>query len=228
MARRKRLILPNVPVHVIQRGNNRQVCFFGNGDYRKYLEWLGQYAQLEGCKLHAYVLMTNHVHLLVSPGTADGLGRFMKRLGQRYVQHINWVYQRTGTLWEGRYRSCLAQEEAYVLACYRYIEMNPVRAGMVAHPGEYPWSSYRANALGEPDPLLTSDPVYDGLGADAGAREAAYRQLFDDQLSPGLIKQIRRATNGNYALGSKRFAAQVEQALDRRASPGLAGRPANR
>lgn len=137
MPRRARLLLPNVPLHVIQRGNNRQACFFADDDYRRYLDWLEEYAGKCGCRVHAYVLMTNHVHLLLSADSAGGVGALMKALGQRYVQYINRTYRRSGTLWEGRFRSCLTQDETYLLACQRYIELNPVRAAMVAHPAEY-------------------------------------------------------------------------------------------
>ena len=143
MPRRARLMLPDIPLHLIQRGNNRQACFIAEDDYRFYLDWLKDSADKHGCRIHAYVLMTNHVHLLASSSTADAMGAMMKALGQRYAQYVNRTYRRSGTLWEGRVRSCLTQEENYFLACQRYIELNPVRAGMVGHPGEYRWSSYR-------------------------------------------------------------------------------------
>ena len=136
MPRRPRVVLPNVPLHLIQRGNNRQACFYADDDYRFYLEWLETYAREAGCAVHAYVLMTNHVHLLLTSSTAGGAGAMMKRLGQRYVQYVNRTYRRSGTLWEGRYRSSLVLEDDYLLACYRYIELNPVRAGIVEHPAD--------------------------------------------------------------------------------------------
>ncbi|MCL2887459.1 MAG: transposase, partial [Betaproteobacteria bacterium] len=137
MPRRPRVVLPNLPLHLIQRGNNRQVCFITDEDCRAYLGCLSEYADAAGCRIHAHVLMTNHVHLLVSPPHGEAIGKMMKALGQRYVQYINRTYYRSGTLWEGRYRSCLMQAENYLLACQRYIELNPVRAGMVRHPAEY-------------------------------------------------------------------------------------------
>ena len=149
----------------------------------------------------------------------------MKQLGQRYVQYVNRTYRRSGTLWEGRFRSCLTQEEHYLLACYRYIELNPVRAGMVEHPAEYPWSSYRANAQGESNDLLKFHPLYKTLGSNSGKREAAYRELFRYELEPELVDEIRLATNSNYALGNSRFQAQVEAVLGRRATRGKPGRP---
>jgi putative transposase len=225
MPRRARLSLPNVPLHIIQRGNNRQACFFADEDYRNYLDWLGEYAVKTGCRVHAYVLMTNHVHLLVSVEHGGSAGSLMKALGQRYVQYVNRSYRRSGTLWEGRFRSCLTQEETYLLACQRYIELNPVRADMVAHPADYRWSSYRGNAQGEEDALVKPHPLYERLGSDAASRQAAYRELFRYELEPGLVDEIRRATNGNYALGNERFAEQVAAALGRRAAPGKSGRP---
>jgi putative transposase len=225
MPRRPRIALPGVPLHLIQRGNNRQACFFADEDYRVYLNWLQQYARQCDCAVHAYVLMTNHVHLLLTPRTADGAGALMKRLGQRYVQYINRSYRRSGTLWEGRFRSCLVEDETYLLGCYRYIELNPVRASMVDHPAEYPWSSYRANAQGEPCTLLSPHGLYMTLGADDASRHAAYRALFQYQPDEGLANEIRTATNGNYALGSERFQKQVAAMLGRRVTPGKSGRP---
>jgi putative transposase len=225
MPRRARLALPNVPLHIIQRGNNRQACFFADEDYRFYLDWLHEHAVKAGCQIHAYVLMTNHVHLLISAKRPDAPGALMKAIGQRYVQYVNRTYRRSGTLWEGRFRSCLTQEESYLLACQRYIELNPVRADMVAHPAEYRWSSYRANAQGEPDALLEPHALYLALGKDAASRQSAYRELFRHELEPGLVDEIRRATNGNYALGNSAFAEQVSSALGRRAVPGKSGRP---
>ena len=225
MPRRPRLALPNVPLHIIQRGNNRQACFFAEEDYRFYLDWLREYADKAGCRIHAYVLMTNHVHLLISAERPESPGALMKALGQRYVQYVNRTYRRSGTLWEGRFRSCLTQEDGYLLTCQRYIELNPVRADMVEHPAEYRWSSYLGNAQGEPDALLKPHAMYLALGRDEASRAAAYRELFRYALEPGLVDEIRRATNGNYALGNATFAAQVAAALGRRATPGKSGRP---
>lgn len=227
MPRRPRLVLPNIPLHLIQRGNNRQACFFADEDYLFYLDWLAKYAGKAGCRIHAYMLMTNHVHLLVSAQRDAAPGEMMKALGQRYVQYVNRTYRRSGTLWEGRFRSCLTQAEDYLLACQRYIELNPVRAGMVEHPADYRWSSYRANAQGEGNSLTVPHEVYAALGADAASRQAAYRDLFRYELEPGLVDEIRRATQGNFALGSSLFAGQVVTALGRRAVPGKSGRPRN-
>ncbi|CAB1367271.1 transposase [Denitratisoma oestradiolicum] len=225
MPRRARILLPSVPVHLIQRGNNRSVCFYADEDYRFYLDHLTEQAAKHGCAVHAYCLMTNHVHLLVTPQRESSLGGMMKGLGQCYVQYINRTYRRSGTLWEGRFRSCLLQEEAYVLACYRYIELNPVRAGIVNHPAEYRWTSYCANAQGEPTPWLTAQSLYLSLGEDDESRLAAYRELFRHELEPGVVDQIRQATNGNFALGDERFATEVERMLGRRVTRAKPGRP---
>ena len=224
MPRRPRVILPEVLLHVIQRGNNRQACFFADEDYRFYLEWLAEYAAKSGCLIHAYVLMTNHVHLLVSGKSASSVAGLMKALGQRYVQYVNRMYRRSGTLWEGRFRSCLIQEED-LLSCQRYIELNPVRARMVAHPADYLWSSFRANGQGEDSPVLSPHPLYMALGSDSAERLAAYRELFRYQLEPGEIDAIRQATNGNFVLGNDRFSEQVALMVGRRVVRGKSGRP---
>jgi putative transposase len=225
MPRRARLLLPGIPLHLIQRGNNRSACFYADEDYLFYLDHLRLQAEQHGCDIHAWCLMTNHVHLLVTPSKPESASLMMKDLGQRFVQYINRTYERSGTLWEGRFRSCLLQEEDYVFSCYRYIEMNPVRAGMVEHPAEYRWSSYGANAHGLPSEIIEPHLLYRALGETVDLRASAYRELFRYQLDPGLVDQIRSATNGNYALGNSRFTAEVEQALGRRAGRGKAGRP---
>ena len=225
MPRRARLVPPNVPLHLIQRGNNRQVCFLADQDCRFYLDWLGRASREAGVDIHAWVLMTNHVHLLISAESPGASGRLMKALGQRYVQYFNRTYQRSGTLWEGRFRSCPTEAENYLLACQRYIELNPVRANMVSHPAEYRWSSFRANALGESDPLVTPHPLYRALGRDDAERLAAYRELFRHELDPGVIDQIRSATNSNFVLGGSRFADQIAAQLGVRTQRGKGGRP---
>lgn len=225
MPRRPRVVLPHIPLHLIQRGNNRQVCFVADEDYLFYLDWLKEFSGKTGCRIHAYVLMTNHVHLLVSADRGESPGALMKALGQRYVQYFNRTYRRSGSLWEGRYRSCLTQAEEYLLTCQRYIELNPVRAGMVEHPADYRWSSYRANAQGEENALVTPHEMYLGLGTTEASRLTAYRELFRYELEPGLVDQIRQASNGNFALGSARFAEEIASALGRRVTPGKSGRP---
>ncbi|WP_419174264.1 transposase [Desulfosediminicola sp.] len=225
MPRRPRIILPEVPLHIIQRGNNRQACFFADEDYCFYLDWLQEYSRKSGCAIHAYVLMTNHVHLLLTPKRKESAGNLMKLLGQRYVQYINRTYKRSGTLWEGRFRSSVIQQDTYLLTCQRYIEMNPVRAGMVKHPGDYRWSSYGVNGQGDPSKLLTQHRIYNDLGQNSKERLSTYRELFKHELEPGEIDRIRKATNGNFVLGTSRFQEEVGTMLDRRVIPGKAGRP---
>ena len=225
MPRRARLALGGIPWHIIQRGNNRAVCFYAEDDYQSYLHYLKTFADEFGCAVHAYVLMTNHVHLLLTPEREDSAALVMKHLGQRYVQHINRSYRRSGTLWEGRFRSCLTQSEDYVLACYRHIELNPVRAAMVIKPQDYRWSSFHANGMGKANAIITPHDQYRRLGETDAERRQAYRALFRAHLDEALVEAIRSATNGNYALGGKRFQAQIEAALGRRAVRGVAGRP---
>ncbi len=225
MPRRARLSLPGIPWHIIQRGNNRAVCFCAEQDYRRYLDELADLSRRFACRVHAYVLMTNHVHMLLTPEKADSAARLMKHLGQRYVQYFNRAYRRSGTLWDGRFRSCLTQSEDYVLACYRYIELNPVRAGMVRHPRDYRWSSFHANGDGRPDPLLSPHEEYLRLARTDSERLVAYRALFRPPMDPQLIDAIRQATNGNYVLGGKRFQREMGALLKRRVTRGVAGRP---
>ncbi|MFC1773499.1 transposase [Pseudomonadota bacterium] len=226
MPRRARITVPGIPWHIIQRGNNRSACFYTESDYRYYLCTLGEQAEKYGCAIHAYVMMTNHVHLLCTPQHENSAALLMKNLGQRYVQYINRTYRRSGTLWEGRFKSCLAQSETYVMTCYRYIELNPVRAGMVYHPRDYRWSSYRANAEGGKDSVLTPHSLYMQLGQNEAQRESAYRGQFNMNLDSDQITAIRDATNGNYALGDGRFQQEIEKMLRRRVAPGKSGRPA--
>jgi putative transposase len=218
-------VLPEVPLHIVQRGNNRTKCFFGDADYLVFLDLLKQSALEAQCLVHAYVLMSNHVHLLVTPTTAAAPAMLMKSLGQRYVQYANRRYGRTGSLWEGRYRSSLVDHDRYLLTCQRYIELNPVRAQMVAHPSEYRWSSYRINAHGEPSELVNPHPVYAALAPQPIARERAYRQLFESPLGAGTLDKVRRAANGNFALGDKAFASRIATLLGREVAPRRAGRP---
>jgi putative transposase len=225
MPRRARLAMAGIAWHVIQRGNNRCACFYAEEDYRFYLQTLKEQADKHGCVVHAYVLMTNHVHLLMTPARVDGVALTMKHVGQRYTQYVNRAYRRSGTLWEGRFKSCLAQDERYVLACYRYIELNPVRANMVDHPGNYFWSSHRANALGECDALLTEHEQFRLLGCDRAVRRENYRALFAVHMDTQLAEEISKATSGSYVLGGSRFEQEIETALGRRVRQGKPGRP---
>lgn len=227
MPRRARLRLAGLPLHVIQRGNNRTACFFADEDYSLYLHHLKELSREFRCAVHAYVLMTNHVHLLLTPARKDGPSLLMKHLGQRYVQYVNRTYRRSGTLWEGRFRSSIVQEQGYLLRCYRYIELNPVRAGMVRHPREYPWSSYCSNAELRRSRLLTPHQEYLALGRGEEARVAAYRALFRSELDQTEVKEIRLAVNGGFALGNEGFKAEIAGMLGRRVERGISGRPRN-
>ena len=215
MARLPRLVAAGLPLHLIQRGNNRTTTFSAAADYRRYAAVLFQASRRYGCAIHAYVLMTNHVHLLLTPSDELGPGRMMQALGRVYVRYFNMHHGRTGTLWEGRYRSTIVDSERYLLTCSRYIELNPVRAGMVAHPREYSWSSYQRNAHGKNDRLITPHPIYQDLDADSVSRQEAYRGFFENQLDPSAIDAIRRATNRGTALGGTRFHKHVEGILRR-------------
>ena len=225
MPRRARVAVAGIPWHIIQRGNNRSACFYSEDDYSLYLHLLEEQAQRHGCAIHSYCLMTNHVHLLLTPETASGPSLMMKDLGQRYVQYINRTYRRSGTLWEGRFKSCLAQSERYLLICSRYIELNPVRAAMVQLPGQYRWSSFSSNGEGRLNRLISHHPHYIALGASTADRCRAYRKLVCRHDDKETIPEIRRATQGNYVLGDSEFSAQIEQMLGRRVVPGKSGRP---
>ncbi len=225
MARLPRFFLLGQPLHVIQRGNNRDPIFAADADYRFYLRCLQEAAETHLLTIHAYVLMTNHVHLLVTPETELSLSKTLQSIGRRYVQYFNFTYQRTGTLWEGRYKSTLIDSAKYLLTCMRYIEMNPVRANIVAHPSDYPWSSYRANAQGNADGLVVRHGLYRRLGLTDDERESAYRQLFRAQVSKADVKAIRDATNKGWVLGDSRFSKKVEVLTTRRATPLPRGRP---
>lgn len=225
MARLPRYFVPGQPQHVIQRGNNREPVFAHEDDYLFYLDCLKDAAKAQGLAIHAYVLMTNHVHLLATPDADTSLPKTLQSVGRRYVQYFNYSHKRTGTLWEGRYKATLIDSEAYLLTCMRYIELNPVRAGMVGHPGDYPWSSYRANAQGSDDRLVLPHSLYRHLGRTLVERQAAYRQLFRAHVSKADVETIREATNKAWVLGNDRFRAKITRLTDRRAAPLPRGRP---
>lgn len=218
-------ILRMSPQHVVQRGNNRMPCFLDNDDRRRYLTCLRESLLRFGCQLHTYVLMTIHVHLLVSPQAAGNVSRLMQNLGRAYVQTFNARHRRTGTLWEGRYKSCLVGSGEYVLRCHRYIELNPVRACMVDDPARYRWSSHPGNAGLACDPLLTRHPAYNGLGLDSSERTAAYLALFKERLSDENLAEIRAYLQQQRALGSSTFQRRVERELQRYAAVRPAHRP---
>lgn len=223
MPRPLRLILPGVAVHVIQRGHNRVACFRHEADYLVYLSHLRELSVKHACAVHAYCLMTNHVHLLMTPAAADACTGLMRDLGQRYVQYFNRRYERTGTLWEGRFRSCVAESARYVLACYRYIELNPVRAGMVSHPLAYLWSSYAANGGLRADPFLSPHAEFLALSAADGERRSSYRALFEQEIDAQLLQVIRDATNGGYPLAGEVFKTSVIEPLGWKTAPGKPG-----
>ena len=191
MARLPRFVIPGHPQHVIVRGNNREPIFYAEADYQFYLEKLKQACDKHSCDVHAYVLMTNHVHLLITPHKEDGISKAMQMLGRYYVQYFNYSYERTGTLWEGRYKASLIDSDSYALICYRYIELNPVRANMVGHPSEYPWTSYRHNALGEKNELVMHHHLHQTLGRTDEQRKKAYRTLFRVRIPHRTLEEIR-------------------------------------
>ena len=228
MPRKPRAYLPGIPCHVIQRGNNRQATFFAPEDHQFYLECLGDACRRYGVQLHAYVLMTNHVHMLLTPADVHGISQVMQSIGRRFVQYVNRRYRRSGTMWEGRHKASLVEADDYLFACQRYIELNPVRANMVDHPAKYKWSSYRCNAFGEANPRITPHVLYEGLGPDPQARTAAYRDLFVTALDPGMAQHIGIVAECSMPLGSDRFREQIEAALGRSLGQYQRGRPRKR
>jgi putative transposase len=227
MPRKPRMYLPGVPAHVVQRGNNRNACFYAEDDYRYYLECLRQGLHRYQVRLHAYVLMSNHVHLLMTPEDTAGISRLMQHLGRVYVEYVNRTYRRSGTLWEGRHKASLVNAEDYLMTCYRYIELNPIVAGMVQRPDDYPWSSYAWHAWGKPNDLISDHTLYFGLGSDADSRQRAYRELFRDAIPDSAIHDIRESLSFCYPLGNDRFRVQIEAALGRRVGEKRRGRPEN-
>jgi putative transposase len=225
MPRLPRLDLAGLPQHIVQRGNDRRPCFFQDIDHLRYLDELREICLRESCAVHAYVLMTNHVHLLVTPSARGQVGRVMQSLGRRYVRYVNDRYRRTGTLWEGRYKACLVDSETYLLRCYRYIELNPLRARMVSDPAGYRWSSFAYNALAVADPLVRPHSSYVNLGTNVAERCAAYRTLVEHAITPDELNSIRLHLQRQHAYGTERFREAIEAQLSRRAGPAKIGRP---
>ena len=225
MPRRPRIHLAGLPLHLVQRCINREPCFFAEEDYHCYIHWLQKSVADWDCAIHAYVLMINHVHLLITPGRSDGPAKLMQSLGRHYVQYINRACKRSGSLWEGRYKSSIVPAETYLFSCMRHIKLNPVRAGMVTDPAHYRWSSYRHNGLGQADDRLTAHPLYQSLGRDAEERRASYRALFRPELDDDAIGDIRLALAQSQPLGDDRFAERicakvgVRQTLTKRGRP---------
>jgi putative transposase len=224
MARLARLYVPEQPQHVILRGLDQQPAFVDDQDYELFIVCLRTASRDHHLSIHAYALMPQAVHLLVTPRDESSLPKAMQAVGRRYVAHFNRRYTRRGTLWEGRYRAAPIDGDTHFFSCCRYIELNPVRARMVRHPGDYPFSSYRANALGEADALVSPHPLFERLGQDVQMRRTNYRELFDDALSDEFVEALRVATNGGWALGDQRFQEQIAEAAKRRVAPLSRGR----
>jgi putative transposase len=225
MARLPRLTVPGYPHHIIQRGNNRQPIFAGVRDYERLLAILEEYARANAVAIHAYVLMSNHFHLLATPETAEGIPQMMQAVGRQYVRYFNRAQARTGTLWEGRYRSTLIQAERYLLACMVYIDLNPVRAGMVGEPSEYPWSSHSHYTGKRSDRLVTPHPLYWELGNTPFARELAYGELVRAGLGREQELALTNSAMQGWALGQPDYVADLQQRTQRRVIKGRPGRP---
>jgi len=225
MPRRPRIYLPGIPAHIVQRGNNREPCFYNFEDYRYYLQCLQHAKKRYTVELHAYVLMTNHVHLLLTPSDATGISRMMALIGKNYVMYINKTYKRTGTLWEGRHKSSLVDEENYLLQCYKYIELNPVRAAMVNSPDEYVWSSYQHHAWGKYNDLISDHWLYTALAKEQEERQHVYRDLFKAELFDSDVHEISNATQFNFPLGNNRFKEKIEEMTKRKLGYASSGRP---
>ncbi|MES9857003.1 MAG: transposase [Sedimenticola sp.] len=218
MARLQRICPVGIPQHIIQRGNNRQVCFASEMDFSAYANWLKEAADKHQVDIHAWVLMTNHVHLLATPNRENGISQMMQIVGRQYVRYFNHAYRRTGTLWEGRFKSCVIDAENYLLVCQRYIELNPVRAGMVESPVDYEWSSYQANSMAKPSRLWTPHPIWLSLGKDNHQRAKRYRELFAGHVAPDVLYKLRDSVNKGMALGNDRFKSDIEALTGRRVS----------
>jgi putative transposase len=225
MARLPRLTVPGYPHHIIQRGNNRQAIFVDHADYELLLALLDEHARKQKVAVHAYVLMSNHFHLLATPETTEGIPQMMQAVGRRYVRNFNLRHGRTGTLWEGRYRSTLIQSERYLLACMAYIDLNPVRAGLVAEPGAYPWSSHLHYLGARPDKLVTPHPLVWEMGNTPFAREAAYAELVRSGISQEQQRALTDSALRGWALGEPDFVADLQRRTQRRVAKAQAGRP---
>ena len=224
MPRLPRLSPVGIPQHIIQRGNNRQVCFNNDEDISVYANWLFDYSKKYAVRIHAWVFMTNHVHLLATPWEEGGVSKMMQSLGRYYVRYLNQTYRRTGKIWEGRFKSSLVESSEYLLQCYRYIELNPVRAGMVQDPADYPWSSYRSNGLGIASKLITPHELYLRLGNSLEDRLENYRSLFRQNLGGKVLEAIRESVNKGLVFGSERFKDEIENNLRRRVRSAKPGR----
>lgn len=225
MPRKPRFYLPDVPAHVMQRGHNRSAVFFDNEDYLEYLRIVKVMAEKYQCLIHAYVLMTNHVHLLVTPLSQNSISLFFQGLGRQYVTYINKTYGLSGSLWEGRHKGNIIDTDVYFLACMRYIELNPVRANMCLDPGEYRWSSYAANALGEPNSILSPHAEYCRLGKNCALQQERYHALFKEILDVKVISDLRKGVQSGTPVGETDFTRKIEQLLNCKTGYIVRGRP---
>jgi putative transposase len=225
MARLPRYSIVNQPQHIILQGRDGQSICFEEQDYQYFHDCLDAAAYNYNLKLHAYVIMPNHAHVLATPGNSDSVSRMVQSLGRNYVQYFNECYEGTGTLWEGRYRATVVDAKNYMLTCSRYIELNPVRAGLVDKPLQYQWSSYAHNAQGQQDEMITTAREYQRLGESDAERSKAYRQLFRQKLDAQLVQDITDSALKGWVLGDARFAAKIEKLSGRRATQLPKGRP---
>ncbi len=225
MPRKPRFFLPEVPVHIVQRGHSREPVFFEDHDYSAYLRWLKEGAERYKVDIHAYVLMTNHIHILATAHDKDGISRMMQYLGRHYVPYVNHTYGTGGSIWEGRYKASLIHDEEYLLTCMRYIELNPVRANMVRSPAHYRWSSYRHNGQGKEDTLVTYHAIYKALRKTRASRQEAYKALFKAHLDEGVLDEIRSAWQTGTPLGNDDFRQKVEDKLKCKVGQARRGRP---
>jgi len=225
MPRKPRFFLPDVPVHIVQRGHSREPVFFEDGDYLAYLRWLQEAADRYECDIHAYVLMTNHIHILATPRETQGISRMMQYIGRRYVPYINDTYGTSGSIWEGRFKASLISDEQYLLTCMRYIELNPVRANMVNSPGYYRWSSYRYNAQSKSNKIVTEHPLYVAIGRMKAVRCENYKSLFKVHIDDEQLNSIRAAWQTGTPLGNDYFKEKIERKLKTKVGQSRRGRP---
>jgi putative transposase len=225
LPRKPRFFLPDAPVHVVQRGHSREPVFFEDNDYSAYLHWVEEAVERYDCVIHAYALMTNHVHFLITPRDKRGISLMMQHVGRRYTPYINHTYGTSGSIWEGRFKASLIHDEEYLLTCMRYIELNPVRANMVSNPAQYRWSSYRCNAQGKENKLLSAHPLYEQLGRSKLEQCEAYKTLFKAHLEPEDLKDIRASLQTGTPLGNDYFKEKIEKKLKTKVGQARRGRP---